>query len=70
MKIFAQRIKELRNEKKLKQVEIAAIFGISTRQYQNYEGAINYPDVAGLIKIADFFGVTTDYLLGRSDSRT
>lgn len=70
MKIFAQRIKELRNEKKLKQAEIAQIFGISMRQYQNYEGAVNYPDVAGLIKIADFFGVTTDYLLGRSDSRT
>lgn len=70
MKIFAQRMKELRKEKKLKQTEIAGVFGISMRQYQNYEGAVNYPDVAGLIKIADYFGVTTDYLLGRSDSRT
>ena len=69
MKIFAQRIKELRKEKKKTQVEIAAIFEISVRQYQNYEGGINYPDVAGLIRIADYFGVTTDYLMGRSDRR-
>ena len=48
---------------------MAAAFGVSVRQYQNYEGGAFYPDVAGLMKMADYFDVSTDYLLGRSDRR-
>lgn len=69
MKIFAQRVKELRKEKKRKQIEVAEYLGITLRAYQYYEAAANYPDVAGLLKLADLFEVSTDYLLGRTDER-
>ena len=62
-------LKELRKEQKKTQAEMAAAFGVSVRQYQNYEGGAFYPDVAGLMKMADYFDVSTDYLLGRSDRR-
>lgn len=69
MKIFAQRLKELRKENKRTQNELAEILGITVRAYQYYEGGAHYPDVPGLMNLADYFGVTTDYLLGRSDQR-
>ena len=69
MKIFAQRIRELRKETGQKQMELADYLNISLRAYQYYESATHYPDVAGLIKLADYFEVTTDYLLGRSPER-
>ena len=67
MENFAQRIRQLRKESGKTQTQMAAVFEISARQYQNYEGGGHYPDVPGLMKMADYFGVTTDYLLGRSD---
>lgn len=69
MEIFAQRIKELRKERKKTQSEMAQYLGVVLRAYQFYESATNYPNIPGLIKLADYFGVTTDYLLGRSDER-
>lgn len=69
MKIFAQRLKELRKERKKTQTEMAKFLGITPRAYQYYEGAGRYPDMPGLIKLADFFEVSTDYLLGRTDQR-
>ena len=67
MENFAQRVRQLRKESGKTQTQMAAVFEISARQYQNYEGGGHYPDVPGLMKMADYFGVTTDYLLGRSD---
>ena len=67
---FAQRIKELRNEKKQTQKDMAELLGLKLRAYQYYESVTHYPEVPNLIKLADYFGVSTDYLLGRSDSRT
>ena len=58
MKIFAQRLKELRKENKRTQSELAEILGITARAYQYYEGGEHYPDVSGLMKLADYFGVT------------
>ena len=69
MENFAQRVRQLRKESGKTQTQMAAVFEISARQYQNYEGGGHYPDVPGLMKMADYFGVTTDYLLGRSDQR-
>lgn len=69
MELFAQRLKALRKSRKKKQREMAEYLGIGLRAYQYYESAEHYPDVPGLIKMADYFGVTTDYLLGRSDQR-
>ena len=69
MEIFAQRLKELRNSRRVYQKEMAEYLGITVRGYQCYEAGQNYPDVKGLIALADYFGVTIDYLLGRSDQR-
>lgn len=66
---FSERIRELRQEKGVKQREMADILGIKLRSYQNYEGGDRRPDYEGLVALADYFGVTTDYLLGRSDRR-
>lgn len=70
MEKFAQRVKELRQEKKRTQANMAELLGIKLRAYQYYESGTHYPEVPNLLKLADYFGVTTDYLLGRSDSRT
>ena len=70
MEKFAQRLRELRNSRRVYQKEMAEYLGITVRGYQCYEAGQNYPDVKGLIALADYFGVSTDYLLGRSDERT
>ena len=70
MEIFAQRLRELRNSRRVYQKEMAEYLGITVRGYQCYEAGQNYPDVKGLIALADYFGVSTDYLLGRSSERT
>ena len=66
---FAERLRELRKEKGITQQEMANFLKIKHRSYQNYEGGDRRPDYEGLVALADYFGVTTDYLLGRSDLR-
>jgi len=66
MPTFADRLKELRISQKLTQKQMAENLGITERNYQRYEATSN-PSVKTLIKIADYFDVTIDYLLGRSD---
>jgi len=66
---FSERMKELRKERGLKQREMAEICGIKMRSYQGYEYGRHYPEVPGLIQIAQFFDVSVDYLLGLTDKR-
>ena len=66
---FPDRLKELREEKKLTQEELAKIVGLTLRAYQLYEYGGGYPTFKRLIIIADFFDVSLDYLVGRSDLR-
>lgn len=64
-----KRIRELREDKDLTQKQIAVILCCSQRIYSNYErGEVNIP-VEILIKLADFYEVSTDYILGRSNKR-
>ena len=70
MENFAQRVRQLRKESGKTQTQMDAVFEISARHYQNYEGGGHYPDVPGLMNLAGYFGVTTDYLLGRGDQRS
>ena len=66
---FGQCLRDLRQERDLKQREMADLLGMTLRNYQRMEhGEINIPALT-LCALADYFGVTTDYLLGRSDSR-
>lgn len=62
---IAQRLKPLRKGKGLTQAKMAELLGCTSRHYQKIEyGTINLPTTT-LIFLADYFGVTTDYLLGR-----
>ncbi|WP_251318021.1 helix-turn-helix domain-containing protein [Flintibacter muris] len=66
---FSERLKKLRQERGLKQREMAEICGLKLRGYQCYEYATSCPDFDGLVFLADYFNVSTDYLLGRTDCR-
>ncbi len=62
------RIRDLREDRDLTQTEISRVLACSQRVYSNYErGELDIPtDI--LIKLADFHGVSTDYILGRTDN--
>lgn len=66
---FGDRLKELREEKELKQAELANLFNISPSTIGMYEQNRRTPDFALLNSIADYFGVSIDYLLGRTNIR-
>ncbi|WP_338749864.1 helix-turn-helix transcriptional regulator [Bacillus sp. FJAT-52991] len=68
--MFPKRLKSLRLSKKLTQQNMADLLGITRQGYGKYESAQSEPDNETLQKIADYFDVTTDYLLGRSDNPT
>ena len=61
------RIKELREEKKLSQTALAESVGTSQRNIGRWENGENEPTYSQLVKLADYFGVTIDYLVGRED---
>lgn len=60
-----QILKELRLDKNLSQQDVADILEVSARAYQKYEYGTAEPNFDNLSKLADFYGVSTDYLLGR-----
>ncbi len=64
---FSQRLKELRKERRLYQRELAELLGISIRGYQCYETGEHEPGVKKLIALADYYNVSIDYLVGRTD---
>ena len=63
MKI-SDRIKELRNEKHISQKMLAEQIGVSQKAIDFWEKGINEPKASYIIRLAKFFNVTTDYLLG------
>ena len=63
--MFAIRIKNLRKSRELNQVQLAEKLGVKKQSISNWENDNIMPSVDMLIKIADFFHVSTDYLLGR-----
>ncbi|MCI8538471.1 MAG: helix-turn-helix transcriptional regulator [Oscillospiraceae bacterium] len=69
MENFSSRLRKLRNEKKITQKAIADQFEQSVRAYQYYESGERYPEFLHLIALADYFDVSLDYLVGRSDIR-
>ncbi len=69
LRIFSTRLKQLRKEKKNTQREMALLIEKTERHYQDIEaGKINISSML-LLKLADYFNVSTDYLLGRTDRR-
>lgn len=62
--MFDERLKELRMAQNLNQVELGKILGVSKQCISNWENNNIQPSIDMLVKIAEYFGVTTDYLLG------
>ena len=67
MKIFAERLLELRNEKNISQAKLAKSIGVSYAVVCYWETNRSEPTAPNILKIADFFEVSCDYLLGKSD---
>lgn len=67
--IFNERIKEIRKEKRLTQVQVAQELGIAYRNYQRLEADGNTPHYSTLGQIADYYNVSVDWLMGRTDVR-
>lgn len=61
------RLRELRKSKNLTQKQVAKEINVSAQSYGYYENWINKPDPETLVKLADFFDVSIDFLVGRSD---
>ena len=62
-------IRTLRKEKNEKQTETAKAIGLTVRQYQRYEAGEQKPGLDKLCALADHYGVSLDYLAGRTDQR-
>lgn len=63
---FAESLRYLRKERKIGQVELAEKIGVSRGIISLWENGLREPTLSNLIAMADFFGVTLDYLAGRT----
>lgn len=70
MATFAERLKELRNTRKITQADLAKLLGISKSTISMYERGERTPDFALLERICDYFNIDMDYLLGRDNRST
>lgn len=68
MSTFGAKLKKLRSNKGKQQKEVAIDLGISSTGYSSYENDLRMPGINMLIKIADYYNVSTDYLLGREST--
>lgn len=66
---MGEKLKSLRTEKKLTQKQIADRIGLAISAVSSYESGTRYPSYDALIKLARIYHVSTDYLLGITDSR-
>lgn len=60
-------LRELRTKKGFSQKQLAEMLNVAQNTISQYENGTREPDAATLIKLANFFSVSTDYLLGRTD---
>ena len=68
MSAFSNNLKELRTSKKISQKQIASQLDIADRQYRRYENEEQQPTLPIIIKLADYFNISIDYLVGRTDN--
>lgn len=62
-------LKQLRTSKKMLQKDVAALLGIDRTTYAKYESGASEPNYETLLKLAEIFGVSTDYILGRDEKK-
>ena len=68
-KNLASRLRLLRKERHMTQEEVASALALQRSTYAYYETGRTMPKLGNLIRMAEFFGVTTDFLIGKSDRR-
>lgn len=66
---MGEKLKSLRIEKKLTQKQVASRIGLAISAVSSYESGARYPSYDVLVKLARIFHVSTDYLLGMTDTR-
>ena len=69
MVYFSHSLKQLRKDKHLTQVQVAERIGVTASMVSSYETDIRLPSYEVMLRIADIFGVSVDYLLGRQEKR-
>ena len=69
MSAFSNRLRMLRKSRKVSQTRLAKALGYGYTAIANYESGRNEPSLGDLRRIADFFDVSADYLLGRTDDQ-
>ena len=68
--MYQNRLRDLREDRDLKQAELARLLQVHQTTYSDYElGRLNIP-VSALHTLADYYGVSIDYLLGRTGTKT
>lgn len=67
---FGEKLKKLRDDNNVSQKDFASKFKVSAGTVSNWESDRRFPDKDTLLKIAEFFNVTTDFLLGNSKAET
>lgn len=66
---YADRLRELRIEKGLLQKDVAEYISVTRTAYNKYEVAENEPSISSLIKLAELYDVSIDYIIGKQDER-
>ena len=69
MKNYTEIIRDLREDRDLKQIEIANILGTSQQHYSKYENGEYEMPIRALMALADYYCVSTDFILGRTECR-
>lgn len=65
--MLIERLKSCRKSKGVTQKQVAEYLNMTERGYQNYELGRGEPNIENLIRLADFFDVSIDYLVGRTN---
>lgn len=67
LRVFGDRLKKLRKTKKMTQAQLGQVFGVDHTTISKWEKGVYETDFETIQKIADYFGVSADYLLGKTD---
>ena len=67
--MLSNRIKEIRTANRMSQVDLARSLGVTKQSVSNWENDNILPSIEMLVKLADYFCVSTDYLLSRDDKK-
>jgi transcriptional regulator with XRE-family HTH domain len=68
--MFGKRLKQLREDNDLRQEDVGKIVNVEKSTVSQWESGKRTPDVETIMKLADYFNVSIDYILGKTDIRT